>query len=105
MKGHLGPTPAEVKTKPGPTLPCPVSQATSVLCCQLCWQGCLCTCVTLGKTKDCDGGGSPKAWAGGAEEVEKTLADPVGPEAQTWGPQAISPAQADCLRKCAGSPF
>lgn len=42
--------------------------------------------MTLGEVKDCDGGGSPKAWAGSDEEVEKTLADPGGPEAQTWGP-------------------
>lgn len=81
MKRHLGPTLAEVKTKPGPTLPCPVSQ-----CSQLCWQGHPCMCVTLGEVKDCDGGGSPKAWAGSDEEVEKTLADPGGPEVQTWGP-------------------
>lgn len=66
MKRHLGPTLAEVKTKPGPTLPCPVSQ-----CSQLCWQGHPCTCVTLGEVKDCDGGGSPKPGQGVMKRLKR----------------------------------
>lgn len=78
-EGTVGPVLAEVKTKSGRTTRrlCPMSQATAVLGSQL--SAGRDTCLTLDKAREYGGGGSPEAWGGVLQRLERLWLSPGNP--------------------------